>query len=171
MYFFQSGSVLDQTFQPYEAHIPFILQFMIDYNIYGMSMINLKNVKHRHQTTVSQNERKSSCSSDEMLDFDEKEYLPISVSRQSVCKLEIDVLASDILNREVIDKGIDLNPGIAAIWDEERTRRAQAGLGGDSQLTNPDSPARTQLAKVPTHNDIYYKQRFLQRLASLESQV
>jgi DNA polymerase zeta len=34
-------------YQPHEAHVPYILQFMIDYNLYGMSNVNLKNVKFR----------------------------------------------------------------------------------------------------------------------------
>jgi DNA polymerase zeta len=34
-------------YQPHEAHVPYILQFMIDYNLYGMSHVNLKNVKFR----------------------------------------------------------------------------------------------------------------------------
>lgn len=160
-------------FQPHEAHIPFTMQFMIDYNIYGMSMINLRNVKHRHSATVSQTEEKLSNSSNNLSDFDSKpkEYLPYSVKKQSVCKLEIDAWASDILNREVIDKGMDLNPGIAAIWEEEKARRAQAGLSGESQLTYPSSPERSQAARILTDNDIYHQKRLAQRLCVIESQV
>jgi DNA polymerase zeta len=34
-------------YQAHEAHIPYILQFMIDYNLYGMNLVNLENVKFR----------------------------------------------------------------------------------------------------------------------------
>jgi hypothetical protein len=44
---FQSGSILNKMFQAHEAHIPYILQFMIDYNLYGMNLVNLENVKFR----------------------------------------------------------------------------------------------------------------------------
>lgn len=44
---FQSGAILGQRFQPHEAHIPFTLQFMMDYNVYGMSFITLEKVKYR----------------------------------------------------------------------------------------------------------------------------
>lgn len=146
---------------------------MIDYNIYGMSMINLKSVKHRHDPTIVPDEGRQSFSSDEIIGsgVEEKEYLPFTVARQSVCKIEIDAWASDILNREVIDKGIDLNPGIAAIWKEERARRAQAGLGGESQLTNPKSPERSQGEHLLTDNDVYQQTRLAQRLCLIESQV
>ncbi|XP_008215763.1 DNA polymerase zeta catalytic subunit [Nasonia vitripennis] len=168
----QNGCILDQVFQPHEAHIPFTMQFMIDYNIYGMSMINLRNVKHRHSATVSQTEEKLSNNSNNLSDFESevKEYLPYSVKKQSVCKLEIDAWASDILNREVIDKGMDLNPGIDAIWEEEKARRAQAGLVGESQLTHPSSPERSQAARILTDNDIYHQKRLAQRLCVIESQ-
>lgn len=147
---------------------------MIDYNIYGMSMINLKSVKHRHESTVAQDEERHSFSPDQILAADtpeEKEYLPFFVTRQSVCKIEIDAWASDILNREVIDKGVDLNPGIAAIWEEERARRAKARLGGESQLTNPKSPERPRAAHNLTDNDVYQQARLAQRLCLIESQV
>jgi DNA polymerase zeta len=44
---FQSGAILNRIYQPHEAHVPYILQFMIDYNLYGMNLINLENVKFR----------------------------------------------------------------------------------------------------------------------------
>jgi DNA polymerase zeta len=37
-------------YQPHEAHVPYILQFMVDYNLYGMSLVNLKNVKFRRDS-------------------------------------------------------------------------------------------------------------------------
>lgn len=33
--------------QPYEAHIPFILQFLIDFNLQGMNFVHLKSAKSR----------------------------------------------------------------------------------------------------------------------------
>ncbi|XP_024028845.1 DNA polymerase zeta catalytic subunit isoform X2 [Morus notabilis] len=43
-----SGGVLDKCLQPHEAHIPFILQFLVDYNLYGMGHIHLSKMKFRH---------------------------------------------------------------------------------------------------------------------------
>jgi hypothetical protein len=145
---------------------------MIDYNIYGMSMINLKNIKYRQSFTSHANIGRQSKSLYEILDshVEEKEYLPISVSKQSVCTLEIDAWASDILNREVIDKGIDLNPGIAAIWEEEKARRVQLDLR-DSQLMYPKSPERSQVSSFLKNNDMYYQKQLAQRLYILDSQV
>ncbi|KAH0557817.1 hypothetical protein KQX54_012003 [Cotesia glomerata] len=173
----QNGSVLNQSFQPHEAHIPFILQFMMDYNLHGMSMINLSSVKYRRRITQSHSEFKSSngASSNSsssggvattggiITPVDELDYLPACVERQSICELEVDGLVSDILNRQDLERGIELNPGLAAIWEEERARRAQAGLAcEDSQLVNPKSPGRPPYCL--TDNDLYQQQRFNRRL-------
>ncbi|CAM9581068.1 unnamed protein product [Scytosiphon promiscuus] len=39
----QAGHVLSTRFQPYESHVPFLLQVFIDYNISGMSYVHLRN--------------------------------------------------------------------------------------------------------------------------------
>ncbi|XP_077217687.1 recovery protein 3 isoform X2 [Tasmannia lanceolata] len=42
------GAVLNRSFQPHESHIPYLLQFMVDYNLYGMGLLHLSKVKFRH---------------------------------------------------------------------------------------------------------------------------
>ncbi|KAK0182998.1 hypothetical protein PV327_001077 [Microctonus hyperodae] len=158
----QNGSVLNHRLQPHEAHIPFILQFMMDYNLHGMSLINLSKIKHRRDVTQIISETKSS--GDSLLSpVDDINYLPVSVMRQSLCKLEVDALASDILNRGELEKGMELNPGLEAIWEEERARRMQAGLPyDDSQLLTPQSPKRPPYKA--TESDIYQQARLNHRL-------
>ncbi|KAJ0256178.1 DNA polymerase zeta catalytic subunit [Hirschfeldia incana] len=41
------GAVLGRSLQPYESHIPFILQFLIDYNLYGMGHVHISKMKFR----------------------------------------------------------------------------------------------------------------------------
>ncbi|KAI9084855.1 hypothetical protein K1719_033261 [Acacia pycnantha] len=43
-----AGAVLGKSLQPYESHIPFILQFLVDYNLYGMGHLHLLKMKFRH---------------------------------------------------------------------------------------------------------------------------
>ena len=38
---------MNKVMQPYEAHIPYLLQLFIDYNLYGMNMLNVAAVKFR----------------------------------------------------------------------------------------------------------------------------
>ncbi|XP_048236258.1 DNA polymerase zeta catalytic subunit isoform X2 [Ricinus communis] len=55
------GAILDKSLQPHEAHIPFILQFLIDYNLYGMSHVHLSKIKFRHPVPVVCTPRKFNC--------------------------------------------------------------------------------------------------------------
>ncbi|OEL29890.1 DNA polymerase zeta catalytic subunit [Dichanthelium oligosanthes] len=43
----QSGAISNRAFQPYESHIPYLLHFLIDYNLYGMGHIHVKDFKFR----------------------------------------------------------------------------------------------------------------------------
>lgn len=43
----QAGAFLGRPLQPFEAHIPFVLQFMIDQNIAGMDMVRARVQKNR----------------------------------------------------------------------------------------------------------------------------
>ncbi|XP_014783409.1 DNA polymerase zeta catalytic subunit [Octopus bimaculoides] len=45
------GAVLNKVFQPHEAHIPYLLQMFIDYNLYGMNLLNVNHVKFRRRQT------------------------------------------------------------------------------------------------------------------------
>ncbi|PSS24580.1 DNA polymerase zeta catalytic subunit like [Actinidia chinensis var. chinensis] len=47
------GEVLDRSLQPHESHIPFLLQFLIDYNLYGMGHIHVSKIKFRHPVPSS----------------------------------------------------------------------------------------------------------------------
>lgn len=44
---FDSGAIMGKRIQVHEAHIPFLLQFLIDYNLYGMGFIHLKDMRFR----------------------------------------------------------------------------------------------------------------------------
>lgn len=37
----ENGAILGKVFQPYESHIPYLLQFFIDYNLYGMGFLSV----------------------------------------------------------------------------------------------------------------------------------
>ncbi|GAB2277490.1 hypothetical protein Dimus_012197 [Dionaea muscipula] len=41
------GAIFEKSLQPHESHIPFLLQFLVDYNLYGMGLLHLINMKFR----------------------------------------------------------------------------------------------------------------------------
>lgn len=135
---------------------------MIDYNLYGMNLINLDNVRYRYSTEDSQNK-------DLVDSLNSQMYLPVYIARQSMCELEVDTHASNILNRQNVNDKIELNPGLAAIWEEEKARRAAVSLeNAKSQLLYPKTPSKIILP--PTSNDIYQEDLLLKRLSTI-SQV
>lgn len=116
----ENGAVLGKHLQPHESHINYVLQFMIDYNLHGMSYINLSTVKHRYDPKSMKNTPPDSI-------------LPPTIQKRSISQLEIDAFASDILNRNEINGELTVNPGLAALWEDERQRKRNNDL--DSQIS------------------------------------
>lgn len=162
----QSGAVMNKMYQPHEGHIPYLLQLFIDYNLYGMNLLNLSAVKFRTSKDVADTSTdqhnistgpnispwKSPCASrlnDSTLGGTfvrwEESSLPCSLilpelEKQSTCELEVDAVAVDVLNRLEIENQIGRNPGLQAIWEDERQRRREQNQ--PSQIENPASQDR-----------------------------
>lgn len=128
--------ILGKIYQPHESHVPYILQFMIDFNLYGMSFLYtpLKLVRYRQsndQTTAS--DELSQCdnfANDEVLkNVDPNQILERSIERMSTSKQEIDLNAATIMNRFQVamndTESEYANPGIAFLWSDERSRRSK----------------------------------------------
>ncbi|XP_046863581.1 DNA polymerase zeta catalytic subunit-like [Xenia sp. Carnegie-2017] len=57
-----------------------------------------------------------------------------TVKKVSHCELEVDVIAEDILNQINVESCIGHNPGITAMWEDERQRRRDIGLSSQVAL-------------------------------------
>ncbi|TPP66815.1 putative DNA polymerase zeta catalytic subunit [Fasciola gigantica] len=66
--------------------------------------------------------------------------LPDRAPRWTSTELEVDVSARDILNRLELENVSDSNPGLVALWDEERARRASHSVSSAPlpEMPNPD---------------------------------
>ncbi|XP_037014910.2 DNA polymerase zeta catalytic subunit isoform X1 [Artibeus jamaicensis] len=149
----QSGAIMNKFFQPHEAHIPYLLQLFIDYNLYGMNLINLAAVKFRkarrksdslHVTGSYKDQLPGNSLTGTLFRWEENE-IPSSlilegVEPQSTCELEVDAVAADILNRLDIEAQIGGNPGLQAIWEDEKQRRRNRNE--TSQISQPESQDR-----------------------------
>nr|CAI5846392.1 unnamed protein product [Callosobruchus analis] len=121
--FMFNETTLGKMYQPHETHLNFTLQFMIDYNLHGMNNINLSEVTFRGQPSTVGNFM--------MLEFRFKGNRTTQCTTS--CELEADAHSRHILNREEVCAGqVTANPGIAALWADERQRRRDHG--GQSQL-------------------------------------
>uniref|UniRef100_I3JZM5 DNA polymerase zeta catalytic subunit n=1 Tax=Oreochromis niloticus TaxID=8128 RepID=I3JZM5_ORENI len=140
----QSGAVMNKSYQPHEGHIPYLLQLFIDYNLYGMNLVNLAAVKFR-----SSQKKGKGCGQGDTIGGTfvrwEENAIPSSlvldeVQRQSTCELEVDAVAVDVLNRLEIENQIGRNPGLQAIWEDEKQRRREKNQ--PSQIETPESQDR-----------------------------
>ncbi|XP_077018786.1 DNA polymerase zeta catalytic subunit isoform X1 [Tamandua tetradactyla] len=149
----QSGAIMNKFYQPHEAHIPYLLQLFIDYNLYGMNLINLAAVKFRKARRKSETLFAAGSCKDRLpgncltgtLFWWEEDEIPSSlilegVEPQSTCELEVDAVAADILNRLDIEDQIGGNPGLQAIWEDEKQRRRNRNE--TSQISQPESQDR-----------------------------
>uniref|UniRef100_A0AAQ5YD35 DNA polymerase zeta catalytic subunit n=1 Tax=Amphiprion ocellaris TaxID=80972 RepID=A0AAQ5YD35_AMPOC len=149
----QSGAVMNKIYQPHEGHIPYLLQLFIDYNLYGMNLVNLSAVKFRRSHSKGNiSPWKSPCTSklnDSTLGGTfvrwQENAIPCSlildeVEKQSTCELEVDAVAVDVLNRLDIENQIGRNPGLQAIWEDEKHRRREKNQ--NSQIETPESQDR-----------------------------
>ena len=157
----ESGGVMRTPFQPFEIHIRYQLQFMLDYNIFGCDFIDLDDCQFRQpipegddvasddQVALSPQQKiwsRNTVPSNKIQNED--------VYRASHCELEMDVNAPWIMNRRklkardlhhdfdedlarVIDANEKLVPSLRGLWEDERKRRAAAGL--PPSVPAPDS--------------------------------
>lgn len=132
----QNETIFGKLYQPHELHIPYILQFMIDYNLHGMSRILLSEVKFR---------------------TDSNHDLP----KQSYCELEADTVAGSILNRlEVSNGSMGINPGIAALWEDEKQRLRNQDE--DSEIGQCLTLENSQVEPTKSHH--FFKQALSEKL-------
>ncbi|KAG0258762.1 DNA polymerase zeta [Mortierella polycephala] len=110
----RSGAIMGTQFQPFEAHVPFRLQFFIDFNLYGMGWLELEDALLRNNIPEPRNDdhpkRLTRTNVDETRIW-ASENDPGRVSR---CEIEMDSTADRIMNR---DKAPERN-------DDARRRKA-----------------------------------------------
>ncbi|KAJ2755454.1 DNA polymerase zeta [Coemansia pectinata] len=148
-----SGAVMGRRHKIFESHLSYIMQFLVDYNLYGVDWARLDRVLYRSplpEHTV--NTGHPLFISDDTVSTQYRwvpqgmpSYLvsPAPPDRACRCELEADAVAADVANRRqvrerqihhVFQEGmLDANFGklihsLDSIWIDENRRRAQLGL-------------------------------------------
>ncbi|KAG9152212.1 hypothetical protein Leryth_016388 [Lithospermum erythrorhizon] len=83
----REGMVLDKVLQPHESHIPFILQFMVDYNLYGMGHIHVSKLKFRNPVPQRFSQKMTYGKGDKGEQIDET--VPMVESKAAFCNSPI----------------------------------------------------------------------------------
>ncbi|KAF7960540.1 hypothetical protein EAE96_000220 [Botrytis aclada] len=130
----RQGTVMKRVFQPYEAHLQFLLQWMADYNLYGCGYIDSSKAIFRGPVPLY-NEISSSMHiwhdrsiPDHLITNDV--YLP----RVSHCSLEVDICVQNILNRRDVKPRLlhhDFAQNLGPFAPDEKLVQSMAGLWKD----------------------------------------
>ncbi|KAK8869691.1 hypothetical protein IAR55_000259 [Kwoniella newhampshirensis] len=157
-------AVLGREWQPHEAHMNHVLQFMCDYDLYGCGWLDLGGGKFReplpegdpYDSPPSSPEQRPAVF--DSITVPESMLYPIALSppKDTFTPLEIDVLPHQILNRqrlkprnlhhdfiELLHRPLDpyekLVPAVAELWEDERRRRTLRGMSLGSDAMMPGS--------------------------------
>ncbi|KAI2620555.1 hypothetical protein GGR54DRAFT_104581 [Hypoxylon sp. NC1633] len=141
----QQGVIMKRKFQPFEAHLQYLLQFMTDYNLYGCGYIESQKVRFRAPVPKCEDDTDlphlwNSQSVSTALVTDDAD-LP----RASHCSIEVDLCVQDIINRHEIKErqlhhdfverkhplpsDLKLVHSMAGLWKDETKRRKRRMLG------------------------------------------
>lgn len=154
----RGGSVLNASYMPYEAHIPFLMQFALDYNLHGMDFIELAHPRFRAPVPSHNEPICTPCTSTIELgtqwttvNIPEawKWQPPVTMPRQASCEIEVDVQSQDIANsldkKRVLSKdGEDRDareddepilPSLGLLWEDECKRCLAAGTSPPERKT------------------------------------
>ncbi|RGP63546.1 DNA polymerase zeta subunit [Fusarium longipes] len=135
----QQGVIMKHKFQPYEAHLQFLLQFMTDFNLYGCDYLESSSTGFRSPVPEYDQETNSShlwhSQTIPPEDITDETTLP----RSSHCSIEVDICVQDIVNRHKVkerqlhhDFTERTNPlpsdmklvySMAGLWKDETKRR------------------------------------------------
>ncbi|ODN98467.1 DNA polymerase zeta subunit [Cryptococcus wingfieldii CBS 7118] len=146
-------NVLGREWQPHEAHLNHVLQFMCDFDLYGCGWLDLAGGTFREPVPEGDpyesppNLPRGTLGILNSLTIpDSMFYAPgLSPSKESYTGLEIDILPHQILNRQrltprllhhdfvellrqPLDPSEKLVPAVAELWEDERRRRLLKGL-------------------------------------------
>ncbi|KAG5682944.1 hypothetical protein PVAND_012261 [Polypedilum vanderplanki] len=144
----QNGLIMGRIFQSYETHIPYVMRFFIDFNLFGMSYLHVPMNKVHTRHTTSEGRYK----------------------KRSVSHLEVDFSAAHIINRialyesEETDKAANI--GIQFLWEDEKRRRE---LEFNSQDMPELKPAESELRPFYqiASSETFYKNALLNKINSL----
>lgn len=150
----QQGLIMNRIFQPYEAHLQYLLQWMTDYNLYGCDYIEAEKAIFR--SPVPLHDEVKDCShrwhgqsipADRITD-------DAGLPRVSHCSLEVDICVQHILNREAVQErplhhdfiervkpmpsDTKLVYSMAGLWrDETKRRKRRMGLSDSGNTPFP----------------------------------
>ncbi|KAM3509443.1 hypothetical protein MY10362_000607 [Beauveria mimosiformis] len=135
----QQGAILKQKFQPYEAHLQYLSQFMIDYNLFGCDYLDAAQTTFRAPVPAHNVGSNSSHLWHDLSIPQSRITDDHSLPRVSRCSIEVDICVQDITNRTLVQErqlhhhfvelkeplpnDMKLVHSMAGLWKDETARR------------------------------------------------
>ncbi|KAJ6444141.1 DNA polymerase zeta catalytic subunit [Purpureocillium lavendulum] len=148
----QQGVIMKRKFQPYEAHLQYLLQFMVDYNLYGCDYLDSSKVNFRSPVPQHDQDSNSSHLWHSVSVPEETVTDDPMLPRVSHCSIEVDICVQNIVNRKMvkerqlhhdfierkapIPKDLKYVYSMAGLWKDE-TKRRQRQMPKDQQHNSP----------------------------------
>ncbi|KAK0417716.1 hypothetical protein QR680_013168 [Steinernema hermaphroditum] len=132
-------SVRNPRVQPFQAHIPFVLQFFIDYAIFGMDLLRLRNCKFRlHKEALRRVDDK--LFGDVKIDDIVNGYHLSPLNPESTVAVEIDCFVQDIANQKDLAENHETKPGYVGDFEVNALSRIRnlLELGTPKDSPEPD---------------------------------
>ncbi|KZL81063.1 dna polymerase family b [Colletotrichum incanum] len=133
------GVILKKKFQPYEAHLQYLLQFMTDYNLYGCGYLDASDVYFRGPIPSFEEEGNSQHLWHDRTIPRGRVLDDLSLPRVSHCSVEVDICVQNIMNRHMVKErrlhhdfiervkplpaDVKLVYSMAGLWKDETQRR------------------------------------------------
>lgn len=187
----KDGAVDGHSHQPFESHIPYMLQFFTDFNLQGMNLVHASSATFR-SPLPAHGQHSSPCIEDQDLTdgtgheslhmfygvFDDQTVPPEAVrdldGRHSSCSLEVDIVAEHILNSYESSQSQEqmlANPGLAALWEDEKLRRqAQGQTQGPLFESIHEKSPRVVRDELKTANEKHVAAMF-QRAVEIDTRI
>ncbi|GKT46040.1 DNA polymerase zeta catalytic subunit [Colletotrichum spaethianum] len=135
----QQGVILKKKFQPYEAHLQYLLQFMTDYNLYGCGYLDASDVYFRGPIPSFEEVGNSQHMWHDRTIPRGRVLDDLSLPRVSHCSVEVDICVQNIKNRHLVKErrlhhdfvervkplpaDVKLVYSMAGLWKDETRRR------------------------------------------------
>ncbi|KAJ2558106.1 DNA polymerase zeta, partial [Coemansia sp. RSA 1836] len=166
-----SGAVMGRRHEVFESHLSYTMQFLVDYNLYGVDWVCLDNFLFRSPLPEYAADPRLPLLISDSTVASKRRWVPQGVpsylvnptppDRVSRCELEVDAVAADVANRrQVKERQIHhvfqedqleahfgrLLHSLDSIWIDENQRRAQLGL---DPLRPKDSQVQLDMFQIP----------------------
>ncbi|KAK1386104.1 DNA polymerase [Heracleum sosnowskyi] len=169
------GAILDKVLQPHESHVPFLLQFLIDHNLYGMGHLHVSKMMFRIPVPDG-SWSKAKEKRHHRLNTNNSDCLPVDslVDSSGNACLEGDASVHEILNQQKLSysslsqtgSDVKIVQSLIPIWEEFE----KAGMHGASSLSMPGKPHPKDILRTLS-DGVEFVDKYMELFSNRSTQI